>query len=991
VWRDPAAGRYTTRTQLNTERDLVVTARQSRGGALTPADLRDAEAELRERGLSEDQINAVLGVLGSNRVADALVSAAGTGKSFTVGQLADQWERRTGGRVLGLATSQIAAEVLMADGLEALNTTRFLQAYEANPRTGGPWERLGHRDLLVVDESNMSSTQELARIQRIAAAAGAKMLYTGDPRQLKAVGAGGALGLIARENGCFELQTVHRFKNDWEKQASLRLREGDLDVLELYEQHGRINAGTAEEMRRRAVLNYVHDTALRGRSSVLVTATNDEAAQVSAEVQQRLAGMGQLGWIEVERLADGNRAYRHDLVQARKNNRQVRTSGALTMVTNRERYRVVGWWGDELEVEREDGAGRAWLPREYVENHLVLGYAGTEHACEGLSVDTGHALTAGYVALTRGREENHAYVTTQEDGDHHGPGLNATPREILRQRFAETAQELTAVEARREEAAKAENLATLVGIWDYTGREIDDYRHGDMILHALGSDLADRIQMENGAPGLYQVLREAEAYGHDAEQLLTRAIHERPLYRVDDLAAVLRHRIERHLQPETASFSWSDRTPAISGPLGQFRRELAGMMDAREREIGRQAAEQQPEWALEALGPVPDASYQEQRQEWERRAAHIGAWREIAGLRQPGIGARPEGWLDRLLWQRAARATGMDPELLDYRTASESTLRAWISRAARAMGWAPEYVAEDLGTARRLVRRHQSEAALAQARAEAASTEVEREQALAAMERSQRLAERMSARVEQLEELHEARTEWLQATAEIRHRAEMARAELARRGLDCDRQAEQDGEQAELFDVAEVLRPGLAAEHVEQVRQLANQRAAEESAARLQEYLHGPEEATRRASEEAARDASRQAEFAERTEAEQAAEVEQETAVDQHQLSLWTEQELQADNEHALAAAETVHAREEELEASPQRPLAGVESVREAARRAEYARQMLQRYWQRTATEEAELEFEQQYQQLQQQADAERAAEVEQETAVEEPQLQLEW
>src|SRR5690606_742659 len=201
--------------------------------------------------------------------------------------------------------------------------------------------------------------------------------------------------------------------------------------------------------------------------------------------------------------------------------------------------------------------------------------------------------------------------------------------------------------------------------------------------------------------------------------------------------------------------------------------------------------------------------------------------------------------------------------------------------------------------------------------------------------------------------------EWLQATAEIRHRAEMARAELARRGLDCDRQAEQDGEQAELFDVAEVLRPGLAAEHVEQVRQLANQRAAEESAARLQEYLHGPEEATRRASEEAARDASRQAEFAERTEAEQAAEVEQETAVDQHQLSLWTEQELQADNEHALAAAETVHAREEELEASPQRPLAGVESVREAARRAEYARQMLQRYWQRTATEEAELEFEQ--------------------------------
>ncbi|MER7015838.1 MobF family relaxase [Saccharopolyspora sp. NPDC000359] len=955
-WRDPAAGRYTTRTQLDMERELVVTARQHRGGALPAAELRDAEAELRTRGLSEGQINAVLGVLGSDRHADALVSAAGTGKSFTVGQLADQWERRTGGRVLGLATSQIASEVLVADGLDAINTTKFLGAYEADPRTGVPRERLGHRDLLVVDESNMSSTQELARIQRIAAAAGAKLLYTGDPRQLQAVGAGGALGLIARENGVFELEQVHRFVEDWEKKASLRLREGDLDVLEEYDRHGRINSGTQEEMRRRAVLNYVHDVAIKGLSSVLVTATNPEAAEVSAVVQDKLRVHGMVGhhWV-VDRLGDGNHACRGDLVQARKNDWHVETSGEVAGVVNRGRYRVIGWEkpfvtdpDNRLVVELEDGSGRVKLPRAYVEEHLVLGYAGTEHACEGLSVDTGHALTAGYVAMTRGKTSNIAYVTTEEPGDHHGPGVDATAREILAERFVANAEELTAVEERRRAAAQATDMSTLVGIWDHTDRELSDYRHSDMIVNALGNDLADRIQMESGAPRLYQVLREAEAYGHNAEHLLANAISERSLDRVDDLAAVLRSRIERKLdRTDVAEHSWTGRTQAITGPLGEFQRELAGLMDARERELGRVAAEQQPEWAIEQLGPAPDPSDQQQREEWERRAARIGAWRETIGTPETNLdlGAKPQGWLDQLLWQRAVHASGLDLDSLDYRQADESTLRSWISRADRAASWAPEYVAQDLGTARRLEHRHQSEAALATARAEAALDEAEREQALADAERSTRLAQRMRIRVSQLDELHKVRTQWLQSTAEIRHRAEQARAEIARRGLD-QRESQAEAEQTELFDAAVALRPDLDAEHVEQVRQLANDHAAAAAEQRLAEHLHG-------------------------TDIKQQEEAQQEVK-DEAQLELFSDAELQNGNDRALATVETVHAPEEELEQSAEQPLIADDSVREALRRAEYAQEMLDRQVQRQRAEQEALDEE--FDQRQAQQDAEREA-----------------
>ena len=48
--------------------------------------------------------------------------------------------------------------------------------------------------------------------------------------------------------GAVELDQVHRFRNHWERTASLRLRAGDPGVLTEYERHGRLHAGTPEHM-----------------------------------------------------------------------------------------------------------------------------------------------------------------------------------------------------------------------------------------------------------------------------------------------------------------------------------------------------------------------------------------------------------------------------------------------------------------------------------------------------------------------------------------------------------------------------------------------------------------------------------------------------------------------------------------------------------------------------------------------------------------------
>ena len=68
------------------------------------------------------------------------------------------------------------------------------------------------------------------------------------------------------------------------------------------------------------------------------------------------------------------------------------------------------------------------LPPGYVAEHVDLGYAVTAHRAQGLTVDTAHVVVTGsttrenlYVAMTRGRDTNIAYVALDAPDDLHLP------------------------------------------------------------------------------------------------------------------------------------------------------------------------------------------------------------------------------------------------------------------------------------------------------------------------------------------------------------------------------------------------------------------------------------------------------------------------------------------------------------------------------------------------------------------------------------------
>jgi hypothetical protein len=66
----------------------------------------------------------------------------------------------------------------------------------------------------------------------------------------------GGMSLLAARPGYARLAEPIRFRNQWEQQASLRLRDGDTSVLAEYDQHGRSHGGDPEQTMGAAAAAY---------------------------------------------------------------------------------------------------------------------------------------------------------------------------------------------------------------------------------------------------------------------------------------------------------------------------------------------------------------------------------------------------------------------------------------------------------------------------------------------------------------------------------------------------------------------------------------------------------------------------------------------------------------------------------------------------------------------------------------------------------------
>ena len=860
VYVPHGASRYATHGQLALEDRLLADAGEAGAPRLRPAAAArllgakrahlqahlqapsaapEVTGEVTGSGLRLDQAAAAFAVLTSARRVEVMAGPAGSGKTRTVAQMARAWQEAGLGEVIGLATSQTAANVLAEAGVtRAHNTAQFLGHLPGQREARGPLP-LEAGSLLIVDEASMMSVADLAAIVALARERDCKVVVCGDHEQLSAVEGGGGMMLLARRLGWVQLAEPQRFTHAWERDATLRLRAGDVTVLAEYEQHGRLRGGTPEEAAEQAYRGWLADF-LDGKDTLLMARTEDQARELSRRARDDLIRYGLVAPGPGVRLAAGEQASTGDLVMARRNTRLTQPGHDERELTNRDVLQITrtASRGGRVQVRRylgrdpATGAAR-WsapfaVPERYLATHATLAYATTAHAALGRTVSTAHVLVDGlgdrqglYVALSRGRDANFAYCITQyprladvREGSRPDPELSrlrrlarehagvlqtgppegeepvprVDPVSVLAGVMARDGGELSATETLERELSRADHLGVLGGIWDDLTHREQHARFEQALRGALPAGLARQALDDPACTWLWRSLREAECAGLDGGQVLRRAVAARSMAGARDVARVLDARIRRMLDgvlPHPPG-RWAERVPDTgSAEMNRYLAELAEAMDDRVRRLGEHTAQTQPLWARQAFGPLPHGLLA--RAGWERRASLVAAYRERYGYSHPAdpIGPEPAKTSpeQRAAWHAALNALGRINGI-DVRGCSDGDL--WLRRATyeRETAWAPPHVAEEL----RLMRLAERDAHVNAVRAEHEARAARGGRGTFRHLRLARIWRALEAKAAQETELfaaaQETRRQWETVTETTRRIAIAADTELRRRHPD---------------------------------------------------------------------------------------------------------------------------------------------------------------------------------------------------------------
>ena len=370
-----------------------------------------------------------------------VVGPAGTGTTYATAQAvaALKAERRP---VVGLAPSGKAADVLAREaGCSTDTVAGFLTRHQHRHPV------LPAGTTVILDEAGMIATADLARLVELVRANRWRLALVGDPEQLPSVARGGVFAHWCNTLPHHTLDEPRRFTHPWEAAASLALRAGDPGAVDAYVAHHRVT--TSHPAVAAGQVARAHERHIAaGRSVAITTTTSDTARAINLEIQRTRSpedpGVA---------LRDGTRAHAGDQIATRRNDPTLRTD-AGGRVRNRHTWTVTTAHPDGRLTVEHPQRGTVDLPARYVTEHVELGWAVTGYGTQGDTVDIGIAVldhttsrNHAYVAMTRGRDANHAVILdrtgTQDPGEQLGSIITRTARGdsalAIQQRLHQTA------------------------------------------------------------------------------------------------------------------------------------------------------------------------------------------------------------------------------------------------------------------------------------------------------------------------------------------------------------------------------------------------------------------------------------------------------------------------------------------------------------------------------------------------------------------------
>ena len=286
-----------TRETLERERDMIA---RIDGGIGKFLQLGKDEIELSSQ-LRPEQRKAVQSVLGSHDLAINIRGAAGTGKTATLQEL-HRALNDSGREVLAVAPTMSAVEELQRVGFsDATTVQRLLQDQGAQASLSDK--------VIIADEAGMLSGRQMSELLKVAEEQGARLVFSGDTRQIRSVEATDALRVLEKESGLnsVSLTQVQRQSSAEYREAVHELRLHPEQGIAKLDAMGAIREVSWEdraEAVQKAYSDAIMELSAKGQNPnvMVVAATHDEIERITTAIRAERSRSGKLGAsVEVER------------------------------------------------------------------------------------------------------------------------------------------------------------------------------------------------------------------------------------------------------------------------------------------------------------------------------------------------------------------------------------------------------------------------------------------------------------------------------------------------------------------------------------------------------------------------------------------------------------------------------------------------------------------------------------------------------------------
>lgn len=264
-----------------------------------------------------------------------------------------------------------------------------------------PSFKLNNNSILVVDEAGMVPTKTMLWLLQECEKAGAKLVLIGDSLQLPPIEAGGPFASLCERLGCQYLTTLVRQRKEWMREATYALIQNEPRLaLDLYAANDALRIAKSHKAAvSELVADYGKLSAPDYSTSLALTSTRVEAAQINAGIQHRRLTAGQLG-AQSALLNNGERVYENDRILLTRNDYQLGArNGMLGTVVSIEQPQ---WRGEpmRLEVKLDSPTLQKGISQKVstiaidLEKYssVQLGYAVTTHKAQGATVKASYVL-----------------------------------------------------------------------------------------------------------------------------------------------------------------------------------------------------------------------------------------------------------------------------------------------------------------------------------------------------------------------------------------------------------------------------------------------------------------------------------------------------------------------------------------------------------------------------------------------------------------------